>query len=190
MPKNDELQKLCAGLEQFGVASAITDLTKQRFVAWNTAFLEQTGFTESEITTLEVSRIVVVTDPAIFTPAESAKKTGLIPCVVRGAPELGVLTGYLRRSKEGLTQVSLEPAESISGRDFQHGALVGQEKERVRIRQIFHQEISSPILAAIFAIATAREAAKTAAQSEPLQKASDLLTGTLEVMGAALEGRS
>jgi hypothetical protein len=66
--------------------------------------------------------------------------------------------------------------------------LVGREKERIRIRQIFHDEIFSPILTAVFAITAAKDATKAAEQTEFLQKASDLLISTFELVGAALEG--
>ena len=64
--------------------------------------------------------------------------------------------------------------------------LVGREKERIRIQQIFRDEVFSPILIAVFAIAAAKEATNAAEQTEFLQRASDLLTSTFEVVGAAL----
>jgi hypothetical protein len=188
--KTTELHELCAGLEQFGLPSAIADLNGQRFIAWNAIFLEQTGFSEAEITTLTVGKTIATTDPAIISPGGVEKfAPGLLPCVVRRAMNLRVLPGYVQRSPEGLAHILLESGQTLSGRDFQHGELFGQEKERIRMRQVFHQDVSSPILAAIFAIAAAKDAAKTASVSEPLQKASDLLTGTLEAMSAALEGK-
>jgi hypothetical protein len=185
-----EWQQLCFGLEQFGLPSAIADLNEQRFIAWNAIFLEQTGFSGTEISTLTVAKTIATSDPAIISPGGVEKYApGLLPCVVRGAMNLSVLPGYVQRSQEGLAHILLEPSQTLSGRDFQHGELFGQEKERMRMRQVFHEEVSSPILAAIFAIATAKDAAKTASLLESLQKASDLLTGTLEAMGAALEGK-
>jgi hypothetical protein len=188
--KTTELQQLCVSLEQFGLPSAIADLNEQRFIAWNAIFLEQTGFSGAEITTLTVGKTIATSDPAIILPGGVEKfAPGLLPCVVRGAMHLSVLPGYVQRSPDGLAHILLEPRQNLSGRDFQHGQLFGQEKERIRMRQVFHQDVSSPILAAIFAIATAKDAAKTASVSDSLQKASDLLTGTLEAMGAALEGK-
>jgi hypothetical protein len=67
--------------------------------------------------------------------------------------------------------------------------LVGREKERVRIQQIFHDAVFSPILTAVFAIAAAKDATNAAEQTEFLQRESDLLTSTFEVVGAALEGK-
>ena len=190
MRKTTELQELCAGLEQFGLPSAIADLNEQCFIAWNAIFLEQTGFSEAEITTLTVGKTIVTSEPDIISPGGVEKfALGLFPCVVRRAMNRSVLPGYVQRSREGLAHILLEPRQTLSGRDFQHGELFGQENERIRMRQVFHQDVSSPILAAIFAIAAAKDAAKNASVSESLQKASDLLTGTLEAMGAALEGK-
>jgi hypothetical protein len=188
--KMTELQELCAGLEQFGLPSAIADLNEQRFIAWNASFLEQTEFSGLEITTLTVGKTVVTADPATISPSGAEKlPTGLVPCVVRGGTPLKVLPGFVQRSREGLAHILLEPSRTFAGRDFQHGELFGREKERIRMREVFHQEVSSPILAAIFAIATAEDAAQGRSVSESLQKASDLLTSTLEAMSAALEGK-
>jgi hypothetical protein len=55
---------------------------------------------------------------------------------------------------------------------FQYWELVGREKER--IRQIFHDDVFSPILTAVFAITAAKDATNTAQQTEFLQRASDL----------------
>jgi len=186
-----KLQELCTGLEQFGLSSAIANLNKQRFVAWNAIFLERTGFSGTEISLLAVDSTIVLTDSTIL-EAEGAEKysPGLIPCVVRAVLGLSVVPGYIQRSQEGFVHIILGPTQSISERDFQYWELVGREKERIRIRQIFHDDVFSPILTAVFAIAAAKDATNTAEQTEFLQRASDLLTSTFEVVGAALRGKA
>jgi hypothetical protein len=185
-----KLQELCTGLEQFGLPSAIANLNKQRFVAWNAIFLKQTGFSEAEISMLNVGSTVVLSDSTILEPGGTEKYSpGLIPCVVRAALGLSVLPGYIQRSEDGFAHIILGPTQSISESDFQYWELVGREKERVRIQQIFHDAVFSPILTAVFAIAAAKDATNAAEQTEFLQRASDLLTSTFEVVGAALEGK-
>jgi hypothetical protein len=50
-------------------------------------------------------------------------------------------------------------------------------------------DVFSPILTAVFAVAAAKDATNTAEQTEFLQRASDLLTSTFELVGAALQGK-
>jgi hypothetical protein len=152
-----KLQELCTGLEQFGLPSAIANLNKRRFVAWNAIFLEQTGFSGTEISLLPVDSTIVLTDFTILEAGGTEKYSpGLIPCVVRTALGLSVVPGYIQRSQEGFAHFILGPTQSISERDFQYWELVGREKERIRIRQIFHDDVFSPILTAVFAIARQR----------------------------------
>ena len=185
-----KLQELCTGLEQFGLPGAIANLNQQRFVAWNAIFLEQTGFSESEINMLNVGTTVVLSDSTILELGGTEKYSpGLIPCVVRTALGLSVLPGYIQRSQDGFAHLILRPTQSISESEFRYWELVGREKERIRIRQIFHDDVFSPILTAVFAIAAAKESTNAAEQTESLQRASDLLTSTFEVVGAALEGK-
>jgi hypothetical protein len=185
-----KLQELCTGLEQFGLPSAIANLNEQRFVAWNAIFLEQTGFSGTELSMLTVGSTIVLTDSTILEAGGTEKYSPrLIPCVVRAAPGLSVVPGYIQRSQDGFAHIILGPTQSISERDFQYWELVGREKERIRIRQIFHDDVFSPILTAVFAIAAAKDATNTAEQTEFLQRASDLLTSTFEIVGAALQGK-
>jgi hypothetical protein len=99
-----KLQELCTGLEQFGVPSAIANLNEQRFVAWNAIFLEQTGFSEAEISMLNVGSTVVLSDSTILGPGGTEKYSpGLIPCVVRAALGLSVLWIVFRSHPAGGT---------------------------------------------------------------------------------------
>jgi hypothetical protein len=182
------MQGLCTGLQQFRLPSAIANLNGQRFVAWNAIFLEQTGFSGAEISMLNVGSTIALTDSTILQPGGTENYSpGLIPCVVRAALGLSGLPGYIQRSQDGFAHIILVPTHSFSERDFRYWELVGREKERIRIRQIFHDDAFSPILTAVFAIAAAKDATNTAEQTEFLQRASDLLTNTFEVVGAALE---
>jgi hypothetical protein len=139
---------------------------------------------------LTAGSTIVLTDSTILKDGVTEKYSPrLIPCVVRAAPGLSVVPGYIQRSQDGFAHIILGPTQSISERDFQYWELVGREKERIRIRQIFHDDVFSPILTAVFAIAAGKDATNTAEQTEFLQRASDLLTSTFEIVGAALQGK-
>ena len=44
-----KLQQSCAVLNEFALPRAIVDFDRHSFVAWNSKFLEQTGFSEDEM---------------------------------------------------------------------------------------------------------------------------------------------
>jgi len=185
-----QLQGLCTGLERLGLPSAIADLNEQRFVAWNAVFLEQADFSESEMSMVTVSSTIVVTNSTILNAGGPGKySAGLIPCIVRAALVCSVAPGYIQRSQDGFLHIILGSSRSITERDFEYLELVGREKERIRIQQIFHDDVFSPILTAVFAITAAKDATNAAEQTEFLQNASDLLISTFEMVGAALEGK-
>jgi hypothetical protein len=80
---------------------------------------------------------------------------------------------------------------SSSDFTFEQTRLAAQEKERIRIMKMLHDEVSSPMLAVIFAIAAQDDLeARAVPQPGSLKKASELLTDALEKMAEALELKS
>ena len=65
---------------------------------------------------------------------------------------------------------------------FQEGHTIGREEEHNRIKKAFHDEVSSPMMAALFLIQAAKIELEKAGspQAEAVSKASDLLTETAE----------
>jgi hypothetical protein len=45
----EKLQEFCSVLNEFALPRAIVDFDRHSFVAWNSKFLEQTGFSEDEM---------------------------------------------------------------------------------------------------------------------------------------------
>jgi signal transduction histidine kinase len=80
----------------------------------------------------------------------------------------------------------IEPATSTK---FEQGRLVGQEQERVRIVQCFHDAVSSGMLAALFKIQVAKEILDSASLPEagPVAQASEMLSEAIEKMDEVLE---
>lgn len=78
-----------------------------------------------------------------------------------------------------------------SSAQFEQGRLVGRQEERARIIKLFHDEVSSTMMAALFAVESAKNALE--AQNLPvvleLEKASELLSEAVEKTGDVLEGK-
>jgi signal transduction histidine kinase len=71
---------------------------------------------------------------------------------------------------------------------FEQGRKVGQEEERNRVVQAFHEEVSSSIIAALFLMETAKSELKEAGlpQAQAVSKAWDILTETTEKIADVL----
>jgi hypothetical protein len=191
MEDAEELLQLCGNLEQFGLPRAIVDFDKNRFIAWNKSFVEQTGYSDSEIRQVSPKHIVLQgTSNFPLSKENEADGAEFSAGAVRTATEERVVPAYVAKSKANLGYVMLQPVELATGPDAEMGEVVGQEKERIRIMKAFHDEVSSPILGAIFAIAKAKNELEVKDSAEPkdLEKASSLLSNALEKMGEALEG--
>jgi signal transduction histidine kinase len=82
----------------------------------------------------------------------------------------------------------LEPAESFIATEFEQGRFVGQEEESIRIVQMFHDEVSSPLTGSLFAIEMARHEleGRGLPQAEKMAQASELLTEASEKLREVL----
>jgi signal transduction histidine kinase len=83
----------------------------------------------------------------------------------------------------------LRDMEPTTSTKFEQGRLVGQEQERIRIVQMFHDEVSSGMLAALFKIQMAKEKLESANSPdvEPVAQASEMLSEAIEKMEEVLE---
>jgi hypothetical protein len=191
MEDAEELLKLCGQLEQFGLPRAIVDFDKNRFVAWNKSFMEQSGYSNSEMRQISPKH-VVLQGASNFPLARDKEELGaeFSAGAVRTATEARVVPAYVAKSNRNLGYVMLQPVELATGPDAEMGEVVGQEKERIRIMKAFHDEVSSPMLGAIFAIAKAKNELESNDSAEPrdLEEVSSLLSNALEKMGEVLEG--
>lgn len=186
-----DLQKLCVYLNEFALARAIVDFDRQRFVAWNTRFLARTGYSEEEIKTLEPGKAILLGDSVFLPPDEGDNPTAeFIALAVRVPTKAAAVPGHLVRSKGNLGYLMLHDIEPTTSTKFEQGRLVGQEQERVRIVQMFHDEVSSGMLGALFKIQLAKEKLESAdlPEVEPVAQASELLSEAVEKIGEVLEG--
>lgn len=76
--------------------------------------------------------------------------------------------------------------------EFQQGRLVGQEQERARIAQTFHDEVASEVLAAIFKIELARQKLESSESphAEVMSELSEVVSGAIEKIADILEKRT
>ena len=82
----------------------------------------------------------------------------------------------------------LDQTEPTTSTTFEKDRLVGKEQERRRIVQMFHDEVSSGLLGAVFKIHMAKEKLKSAnsPEAEPVSEASEMLLDAIDKIGEAL----
>jgi len=185
-----EMQKLCAHLNEFALPRAVVDFDQQRFVAWNTTFLARTGYSEEEIKTLETGKAILSGDSVLLPPPERNNSPAeFVAIAVRVPTKTAAVPGHLVRAKGNVGYLMLRDMEPTTSTKFEQGRLVGQEQERIRIVQMFHDEVSSGMLAALFKIQMAKEKLESANSPdvEPVAQASEMLSEAIEKMEEVLE---
>ena len=187
-----DMQKLCVHLNEFALPRAIVDFDRLRFVAWNTKFLGRTGYSEEEIKTLDSGKAILQGDSVFFPPDEGENPTAeFVAFAVRVPGRTAAVPGNLVRSKGNLGYLMLSDIEPTASTKFEQGRLVGQEQGRVRILQMFHDEVSSGLLGAVFKVQMAKEKLESSHLSEagPVTEASEMLSEAVEKIGDVLEGK-
>jgi PAS domain-containing protein len=147
----NEIAQLRRHLEEFILPKAVADLDEQQFLAWNRAFLERTGYSEEELRALPPAQVFSQSEQSFF-PEEA----GGDPCAnfyaiaVRTTKNETAWPGHLIKSINNLGYLTLEEPKPGLTAKFEQGRLVGQEQERARITQIFHEELTPSLLAVVF----------------------------------------
>ena len=82
-------------------------------------------------------------------------------------------------------------AASVARGEVESARLAGHEEERARIARIFHDEVSSTMLAVLFAIESAKDElkAQNLSQAETVAKTSELLQEVVEKISEVLEDK-
>ena len=164
------------------------DLENRSFVAWNAKFLEQTGFSESEMKTYQPDELLIFGESWSRLSNESdAQKVEYVTCVAKRVSDVKSAPGFVVRSGDKIAYVMLDVFGS-SSTQFEQGQMVARKEERSRIAQAFHEEISSSIIAALFLIEAAKGELQEAGlpQAEVVSKASDILTETTKKIAEVL----
>jgi hypothetical protein len=185
----DTLQKLCVHLNEFSLSRAIVDFDRKRFVAWNDRFLTRTGFSEEEIKSIRPDKIVIESDGRFTSPNQDDNPSAeFVPVAVRTATANAAEPGHLVRSRHNLGYLMLNEG-SIASNEFEQGRLVGKEQERMRIVRMFHEEISSGMLGAVFKIHQAQEKLNSikSTEADTVSEASELLSDAIEKMSDVMD---
>jgi hypothetical protein len=178
------LTELCAVLNEFGLPRAIVDFERNRFVAWNQRFLEQTGLSEDEIKSAKPEDLIAFGESWFPLSNETGVQTNeYVACTARKPFGGNPAPGFVVRSQGKIGYVMLDVFDSTSAQ-FEQGQEAGREEERNRIIKAFHQEVSSSMIAALFLIETIKSELEEAGapQAEAASKAADILTETAKKM--------
>jgi hypothetical protein len=178
---SQNLQELCAVLNEFALPRAIVDFERHSFVAWNPRFLEHTGFSEDEMKTSRAEELLTFGESWFPLSDEKGQTVEYIACAARRPFGADPAPGFAVRSHGKIGYVMLDVFDSSSAQ-FEQGRNAGQEEERNRVVKAFHEEVSSSMIAALFLIETVKSELDEAGlpQVEAVSKASDILAETTE----------
>jgi hypothetical protein len=185
-----EMQKLCDRLNEFALPRAIVDFNIQRFVAWNTRFLARTGYSEDEIKTLELGKTILLGDSIYSPPHEGDNPTAeFVALAVRVPTKTAAVPGHMVRSQKNFGYLMLHGIEPTTSIGIEEARLVGKEQERVRIVQMFHEEVSPDIIAALLQIQMAKDKLREGdrPEAEQVTAASEMLSDAVEKIDKILE---
>jgi signal transduction histidine kinase len=170
---------------------AIADFNHQRFIAWNTTFLERAGYSEDRIKAIRPEEMIVLSDSRFPLPSDNSHLFAeFIACAVKTTSGSAALPAHIVKSAGRFGYLMVHDPESDSV-EFEQGLFVGQQEERARIVKLFHDEVSSTMMAALFALESAKNAleAQNLPAIQALERASELLSEAVEKTADVLEGR-
>jgi hypothetical protein len=178
----ENLQQLVTLLNEFSLPRAVVDFEQHSFVAWNSKFLEHTRFTENEMKSSKPEDLLTlgVSPLPLFEPRE-AQTVQYLSCTARRPFGAEPAPGYVVKSNSKLGYVMLD-LFAPSTAEFEQGRGVGRQEQRDRIARLFHEEISSSMIAALFLIETAKSELEEAdlPQKEVVAQAAAILTDVTE----------
>ena len=169
-------------MNEFALPRAILDFEHRSFLAWNQTFLEQIGYSEEELKSAKLEEVLTLSESWFpLSDERDGPKTEYVSCAAKRPLSAGEIPGYVVRAQDKMGYVMLEVTGSPSA-EFEQGRIVGREEEGNRIRDTFHEEVSSSIIAALFLIEMAKSELEKAGspQAETVSKVSDILTGATE----------
>lgn len=174
-------------LNEFALPRAIVNFERRTFVAWNPKFLERTGFTEDEMKSSKPEELLIFGESwSLLSGEKEDQAVEYITCSTGGPFGAGSAPGIVVRAQGRMGYVMLDVFGSSA--QFEQGFRAGQEDERNRIINAFHEEVSSPLIGALFLIQRAKNELEDTGlpQAETVSKASDILRETTEKIADVL----
>jgi len=187
----EHIQQFSNWIKNSSWPRAIADFNHQRFIAWNTTFLERAGYSEDRIKAIKPEEIIVLSDSRFPLPSDNGHLPAeFIACAVKTTSGSAALPAHVVKAAGRFGYLMVHEAESDSV-EFEQGLFVGHQEERARIVKLFHDEVSSTMMAALFALESAKNAleAQNLPAIQALEKASELLSEAVEKTADVLEGK-
>ena len=155
------------------------DFERHSFVAWNSKFLERTGFSEDEMKSSRLDELLTFGES--WLSLSEGETVEYVACAARRPFGADPAPGFAVKSHGKIGYLMLDVFDS-SAAQFEQGRNAGREEERNRVISTFHEEVSSSMIAALFLIETAKSELEDAGlpQAEAVSKASDILAETTE----------
>jgi hypothetical protein len=123
------LQQLCAVLNEFALPRAIVDFEHHSFVAWNSKFLEETDFSEDEIKTSQVEELLTFGESWFpLSDENDGQPVEYIACAAKRPFGADPAPGFAVRSQGKIGYVMLDVFDASSAQ-FEQGRNAGREEE-------------------------------------------------------------
>jgi len=176
-----ETHSCCTSLDNYRLPRAIVQVTNRSFVAWNRTFLSLTGFSDNQLSSLNVKDCITLGNPVSEAP-------GFVSCIVRTADPERVLTGHASIGDDGSVYI-MPDLEDGASHAFEHGRIIGRQEERAKIKRIFHDPVSPELSAALLTLAHAEKElkAKHAPEADQLAQVRRLIDKAIEKIVTSLE---
>ena len=190
MELSQEAQAICDALDEFRLPRAIVHLEQDCFIAWNKSFQERTGYSADELQAAHLKDLIVIGEPdAQFAENEQQSLPGaqFAHCTTRCSGQEHFATGYCAKREDGFMLLMVDVINPTTGA-IEDARIFGQQEERNRILQLFHDRVSSKLLVAAFEVQRAKLEleAKGLEEGRAVSKAAEKLNETIDAVVSVL----
>ena len=191
MELSQEAKAICDALDEFRLPRAIVHVEQDCFIAWNKSFQERTGYSADELQVAHLKDLIVIGEPdAQFAESEQQSLPGVqfARCTTRCSGQEHFATGYCAKREDGFMLLMVDVINPTTGA-IEDARLFGQQEERNRILQLFHDRVSSKLLVAAFEVQRAKLEleAKGLEEGRAVSKAAEKLNETIDDVVSILD---
>ena len=183
-----DLGNLCSDLERFKLPAAVGDLTTDAFAFWNAAFCDRMSLTPEELAQIKLSALLRF-DEKYADPtqgkAQHECRLGSLPCAIKRSANEEIVPASAVKNETGLLLLFVDsPAHDPKYEGYIQGRIVGREEEVYRMRNFFHDLLSSKILVASFLAHSVHDklARRQAPEIDDLEKVTTLLDAVIDAI--------
>jgi len=191
MELSQEAKAICDALDEFRLPRAIVHVEQDCFIAWNTSFQERTGYSADELQVAHLKDLIVIGEPDTqFAESEHQSLPGVqfARCTTRCSGQEHFATGYCAKREDGFMLLMVDVINPTTGA-IEDARIFGQQEERNRILQLFHDRVSSKLLVAAFEVQRAKMEleAKGLEEGRAVSKAAEKLNETIDDVVSILD---